>query len=298
MNNSVPMTADEYIERQLDKHLRDLENILKSDAVTFIGDLVGTVDDVIKNVVEQKRRNFKNKDKLTVFLTTSGGYIEVVQRIVHTLRHHYKFIDFVIPNYAFSAGTVLAMSGDAIHMNYYSRLGPIDPQVEGSNGKMVPAVGYLIQYDRLLEKARDGSITLPEVQLIMEGFDQAELYQYEQARELSISLLKEWLVRYKFKDWKKTKSRGINVTSDMKKTRAEEIATELNNTERWHVHGYGITIDVLVNDLKLLIDDFDKNPNLCDKIKQYHTLLDDYMTKMSHVGVVHKVGKYVPFHVH
>jgi len=36
------------------------------------------------------------------------------------------------------------------------------------------------------------------VQILIQGFDQGELYYYEQARELSIALLKEWLVKYKF----------------------------------------------------------------------------------------------------
>ncbi len=31
------------------------------------------------------------------------------------MRHHYKCVDFIVPNSAYSAGTVLAMSGDAIY---------------------------------------------------------------------------------------------------------------------------------------------------------------------------------------
>ena len=298
MNNQVPMAANEFIEQQLDKHLRDLENTLDSDILTFVGPVVTGVDDVVKNVVEQKAKNYKKRDKLTVFLTTSGGYIEVVHRMVDTIRHHYKVVDFVIPNYAFSAGTVFALSGDAIYMDYYSRLGPIDPQIERLGGRMVPALGYLVQWERLIKKAQDGSITLPEVQLMIQGFDQAELYQYEQAKELSISLLKDWLVSFKFKNWNKTKTRKITVTQKMKEDRAKEIAEKLNDTEKWHMHGYGISMDVLINDLNLVIDDYGKNLKLCDKIKQYHTLLDDYMAKMSQAGVVHKVGIYQPYHSH
>lgn len=109
--------------------------------MTYVGDIGGNVDDVVKNVIEEKSQSTYKKDKLTVLLTTEGGYIETVQRIVETLRHHYKFIDFIIPNYAYSAGTIWAMSGDAIYMNYYSRLGPIDPQLETPEGKSVPALG-------------------------------------------------------------------------------------------------------------------------------------------------------------
>lgn len=295
MVKTVPMNANEFIEQQLNERLKDLERVLRCDALTFVGNIVGGVDDVVRNVIEQKRQVSEGQNKLTVFVTTLGGYIEVVQRIVDTLRHHYAVVDFVVPNYAFSGGTVFVMSGDSIYMDYYSRLGPIDPQLERPGGRSVPALGYLTQWERLLKKARAGNITLPEVQLMIEGFDQAELFQYEQARELSVSLLEEWLVKYKFKNWKRTQTRGMRVTKAMKKQRASAIARELNNIERWHVHGYGISMEVLRRDLKLLIDDFGQNPALSTRIKQYHTLLDDYMTKMSQKGILHAVGIYRPF---
>jgi len=289
------MNANEFIEQQLDERVRALEQALDSDVLCFVGNIIGGVDDIVRNVIEEKRRTSQNRRKLTVVLTTVGGYIEVVQRIVDTFRHHYKVVDFIVPNYAFSAGTVLVMSGDAIHMDYYSRLGPIDPQCESTRGRMVPALGYLIQWERLLDKARDGTITLPEVQLMLQGFDQAELYQYEQARELSISLLEEWLVKYKFKNWKRTATRQIPVTSTMRKKRASEIAKELSNTERWHVHGYGISMEILRRYLNLLIDDFGQDLVLTGQIKGCYSLLEDYMAKMRHQGVIHTVGIYRPF---
>jgi hypothetical protein len=295
MSSPVPMNANQYIERQLDDHARDLERRLNSHVMSFNGSLIGGVDDAIRAAVEQRTQRERTRDKLTMCVTTFGGYIQIVHRIVDTLRYHYKIVDFIIPNYAFSAGTVLAMSGDAIHMDYYSRLGPIDPQVEIENGRLVPALGYLIQWERLLKKARQGKITLPEVQLMVDKFDQAELYQYEQERELSIALLKEWLAKYKFKNWTKTATRGIVVTDGMRKKRAAEIAKELNNTERWHVHGHGISMDVLRRDLNLMIDDFGQNATLSSQIRCYSGLLDDYMTKTGQQGVLHTVGVYVPF---
>ena len=187
------------------------------------------------------------------------------------------------------------MSGDAIHMDYYSRLGPIDPQVENQGGRMVPALGYLEKYQELIKKAQQGRITTAEVQLLIQGFDQAELHQYEQARELSITLLKEWLVRYKFKNWKTTEKRKLPVTKQMKTDRAESIARELNDTKKWHVHGHGISMEVLVNDLNLLIDDFGKAPALSTTIRGYHDLLSDYMAKRGTKGVIHLAGSYNPF---
>ncbi len=290
----TPMNSNDFIEQALDERIRDLEKVFQSDAIGFMGEVVAYVDDIIRNVVENKKQT-SNKDTLTVVLTTPGGYIEVVQRIVETLRHHYSHVDFVVPNHAFSAGTVLVMSGDRIFMDYYSRLGPIDPQVPRAGGGFVPALGYLIQWERLLDKAKKGEITTPEVQLMIDGFDQAELYQYEQARELSISLLQEWLANYKFKNWETTRTKKIPVTQELRRERAASIAKQLNDTGRWHVHGHGISMEVLQRDLNLVIDDFGKDPEMSAHVRGYHNLLDDYNIKRGNAGVVHTEGSYLPF---
>jgi len=295
MSNHVPQNANEFIEQQLDKCISVLEDKLKSDVLSFNGPLFMGVDDIIRNVIEAKHQNSQNKRRLTVILTTTGGYIEVVHRIVDTIRNHYRYVDFIIPNYAYSAGTVFAMSGDDIYMDYYSRLGPIDPQLETQSGRQVSALGYLIQWERLIERAQNGNLTLPEIQLMLDGFDQAELYRFEQERELSIALLEEWLVKYKFKNWKITQTRGLKVTQKMRKERASKIGKELNNTEKWHTHGHGISMDILERDLKLLIEDFGQNPDLNDKIRNYHNLLVDYMTKRGNNGIIHVASSYLPF---
>ncbi len=231
-------------------------------------------------------------DRLIVVLTTEGGYIEVVKRIVEVLRRHYKLVDFVVPNYAFSAGTVLVMSGDSIYMDYYSQLGPIDPQVETRQGKNVPALGYLERYDALIRKASKGKLTTPEAQLLIDGFDQAELYKYEQARDLSVSLLEEWLVKYKFKDWKRTKTRKKVVSPKMRTDAASRVGKTLNDTKKWHSHGYGISREILERDLHLQIDDFGADPRTARAVSDYHDLLSDYMLKLQMTGIVHFTGRF------
>jgi ClpP class serine protease len=196
--------------------------------LTFIGPIEATVDDLIRDAVEARCQDRRNrKPKLTMLLETPGGYVEVVQRIVHTLRSHYRQVDFVIPNYAMSAGTVLTLSGDNIFMDYYSILGPIDPQIK-QHGRFVPALGYLEQFQRLIEKSQEGELTTAELAYLIEHFDPAELYSYEQQKELSVTLLKDWLARYKFKSWTVTKNKKRKVTKAMKVARAKQIADTLN----------------------------------------------------------------------
>ena len=104
-------------------------------------------------------------------LTTGGGFIEVVRRMVDTLRHYYYEVGFIVPNYAYSAGTIFVMSGDAISMDYYSRLGPIDPQVPTVDGTtMVSALGYVERYNALIEKANEGATERGRITSANRGF--------------------------------------------------------------------------------------------------------------------------------
>ena len=83
-----------------------------------------------------------------------------------------------MPDCAYSAGTIFCMSGDEIMMDYFSVLGPIDPQVQNKEGRFVPALGYLDKVSSLLEKAKNGTLTNVEF-LILKDFDLAELRAYE-----------------------------------------------------------------------------------------------------------------------
>jgi len=283
-----PGNSNNIIEAQLDTHLSGIEKVLDADVLTFCGQILHGIEDLLRDSVEEISNR---KPRLVVLLETSGGYIEVVQRIVTVFRHHYTTVDYVIPNYAMSAGTVLAMSGDAIYMDYFSVLGPIDPQVE-HDGRLIPALGYIAKYKELIDKSAKGKLTTAEITYLISKFDPAELYYYERAKELSNSLLKDWLVRYKFKNWKETKTRKVKVTEATKKKRAGEIADMLNDTKVWNSHGRGISMAVLENDVKLQIEDFGANKPMNDAVTGYHRLLRDYMMKRGNKWVIHTRERY------
>jgi hypothetical protein len=107
-------------------------------------------------------------------------------------------------------------------------------------------------------------------------------------------LLKEWLVKYKFKNWKTTATRKLRVTKAMRVARAEEIAKLLNKIDKWNSHGRGIHMAVLRKDLKLLIHDFGNNVTLNDCIKDYHRLLQDYLSTVQHSWVVQTREQFTP----
>jgi hypothetical protein len=264
-----------------------------ADVLGYIGPMANPADDEIKDAIEAIG---PKRGALLVLIETSGGYITVVERIAQILRHHYKRVVFGVPTFAMSAGTVLVMSGDAILMDYASTLGPIDPQVMVKGHRFVPALGYLEQYERLIKKSAVGTLTTAELAYLIQNFDPAELYRYEQERELSIALLETWLATYKFKNWKRTESSDLRVTPKMRADRARDIATKLNDVSLWHSHGRGIPMEVLRRDLKLQIDDIGESPDLATRIHDYFRLLQDYQIHRSHsMFVIHTEGRHVGY---
>lgn len=287
MNPESSNDSSDVVRVELDRRLSDLGNAFEADALTIIGRIGWGFAKPIRETLEEYRQQH---DRLVVILETVGGVIEEVERIVTVIRKHYSNVGFIIPDFAMSAGTVLAMSGDAIHMDYYSILGPIDPQVRNREGVWVPALGYLRQYNRLIDKSASGALTDAEMAFLLKNFDTAELYSYEQARELTISLLKIWLVQYKFKNWTKTESEGREVTPEIREKRAEEIAKKLNETDHWRSHGRGISKDVLERDLELKIEDFGEIEQQRLRIRCYYDMAQDYMLKHQYSWLVHMDG--------
>lgn len=285
-------TADSVVEKELDSHLQSVEDEAAANCLAFVGPIYFGTDDAIRDAIERRVFVGPKKRKLVVLIETFGGYIEVAQRIVQALRHHYTHIEFVVPNHAMSAGTVLVLSGNEIWMDYYSILGPVDPQVENKDGQWVPALGYLEQYKRLVDKSAIHMLTTAELAYLMQRFDPAEMYKYEQARNLSITLLVEWLAKYKFRSWKKTDKRKIKVTPTMKRNAAKRIGELLNKTDLWHSHGRGISMEILRKDVGLQINDLKKAPEFYESVKEYYGLLKHYMGVTGKQSATHVVGHY------
>jgi hypothetical protein len=273
---------DLHIKNSLNEQVGVIEGQLDADVMTIISPIVSGLDVLVKAAVEA----FKVKrPRIAIILDTLGGIAEVVERMVSTIRHHYGEVYFIVPDRAMSAGTIFAMSGDRIFMNYFSVLGPIDPQIE-KDGSLVPAQSYLSQYERLSAKATAGTLNTAEYALLTK-LDLGELHRFEQAKQLSIDLLELWLSQYKFKDWATHASTGQPVTDAEKRQRAKEVGHELCNNERWHSHGRGISRDTLEGSIRLRIDRMEGSPVLLAAVDGYYALLRDYMTRSKHASFVH-----------
>lgn len=274
--------VDTSIKKLLAEKLNHIESYFSSDVFTYYGPILDGNENLVLDIIEDLADDPDKKEKLLVILTTQGGSAIAVERYVNIIRKHYKEVNFIIPDYAYSAGTIFCMSGDNIHMDYFSVLGPIDPQVQNKEGKWVAALGYLDKVNELIKKAQEKSLTDAEF-LVLKDIDLAELRGYEQAKELTIDLLKKWLVKYKFKNWNTHETtpaiKGTPVTDEQKEIRAEDIADKLGDNKIWKSHGRPINIDTLENILKLKIEDYSNVKELREHVRSYYGLLSDYVRK-------------------
>ena len=278
-----PATSDTVAIEWLHSKLEEIEKHCDADTLTIYGQLLPPLDHRVRLAIESLPHL---RDSLLVIIDTPGGVVEVAERIVSTLRHHYHEVKFLIPDHAMSAGTVLVMSGDAILMDHFSRLGPVDPQLYIEGKPIATSVlSYLEQYERLVKKSEEGTLTSADL-VLLQKLDLADLRQYELAAGLSVNLIREWLVRYKFKDWSTHSSTGQPVTPEEKSERAEEIARALNDQQKWGSHSRGIDRDVLT-DLGLRIDNLESNGKLSDLVKEYFWFFRDFTYKMGYQNMAH-----------
>jgi len=279
---------DDKIHELLHEKLTDLETHFDADILSFFGPFEGGENFFLK-VVEDLASDKNKKEKINIVLTTGGGSANVVERFVNILRHHYSEVNFIVPDYAYSAGTIFCMSGDSIYMDYFSVLGPIDPQVQNKEGKWVAALGYIDKINELLAKAKENTLTQAEF-VVLKDFDLAELRGYEQAKDLTITLLKNWLVNFKFKNWNKHRTNpaliGKDVTDEQKIKRAKEIADNLSDNNKWKSHGRPININALV-ELGLEIDDYSNNPERRKFIREYYELVSEYVLSRGFRHFIH-----------
>lgn len=268
----------------LNDRLSKLEKYFDADVIFYYGSIANSLEKPFRDFIEDLKSDTTQHSTLCIIINTPGGSAETVEKLVKITRHHYQEVYFIVPDAAYSAGTIFCMSGDKIFMDYSSSLGPIDPQV--FNGKnWVPALGYLDKVEEMIEKSANGTLTQAELIMLREQ-DIAMLRRFEQARDLTIELLKEWLVKYKFKNWNNHRNSSV-VTIQEKINRATDIARDLSNNKLWHSHGRSIDVAALKHILRLKIEDYSNDTVLKPLIREYNDLICQYIIRNNSEAFLH-----------
>ena len=100
-----------------------------------------------------------NQD-LHVLLWTLGDDGETALRLARQAQARCRELSVIVPDVAKSAGTLFALGAHQILMGPTSDLGPIDPQFQGSNGRLVAAKTIIAAVDNALDQVAERPETL------------------------------------------------------------------------------------------------------------------------------------------
>lgn len=96
---------------------------LTSNRPPFTTQIAEDVIPILQNHIDSGEK----KNKISLFLFTRGGNMIVPLKIVNLLRGYYKNFEILIPSFAHSAGTLIALGADSIVMTKLGELSPVDP---------------------------------------------------------------------------------------------------------------------------------------------------------------------------
>jgi hypothetical protein len=266
------------LEGELRNLIKEYNQIRKSYLFVYAsanGNNGNSIPDSIINmddhfIIHDMLRNCSSKN-LDFYIETPGGSGEAAEEIVRCTRRKFDNVSFVVSGEAKSAGTIIVLSGDEILMTKSGSLGPIDAQVSIGRSR-VSAYDYM---EWVEEKRKDadatGKLNSFDATMIAQ-ISPGELNGVMHSLKFAEDLVKEWLPKYKFKNWNVTQTKKIPVTSAMKESRATEIAAALTNHRKWRSHGRSIKIDDLEN-IGVIITKIDDNPKLADVVYRIQTVL-------------------------
>ena len=99
---------------------------------------------------------------IVMILHTPGGLVLAASQIARALKRHRGKKIVVVPHYAMSGGTLIALAADEIWIDPNAVLGPVDPQIS-AGGKVYPAPSVIRVAEMKGKDASDDTLILADV---------------------------------------------------------------------------------------------------------------------------------------
>lgn len=139
--------------------------IHREEKVTFFGIPIQrfiTIDD--SEAVLRAIRSTPPDKPMALIIHTPGGLALAAAQIARALKKHPAKKIVIVPHYAMSGGTLIALAADEIIMDPNAVLGPLDPQLSlGPQGPMVPAPSIVKVAKTKGEKTSDVILIMADV---------------------------------------------------------------------------------------------------------------------------------------
>ena len=224
-------------------------NIIAPNSID-LGDIDGFTD-LVNSIA-----NLEEKC-IDILIHSPGGKADATERIVNILRKRFEEVHFLIPHSAYSAATMLSLSGNSITLHSSATLGPIDPQING-----IPARSIKRGFEKVKEiLKKEGPEAIPAYIPLIQKYSIELLELCEDSEKLSKDLVTEWLNEYMFKG-KENVSEKINGVVDY-----------VSNYDEHLLHSRPLKMDRL-KEFDIIID-FAKD-ELKDLLWEAHIMIDGF----------------------
>jgi ClpP class serine protease len=145
---------------QRDRHSRVIALIHRQETVGFLGvPLYRFIDIQDSEEILRAIRLTPNETPIDLVLHTPGGLVLASEQIAYALKAHAAKVTVLVPHYAMSGGTLIALAADEILMDAAAVLGPVDPQLGDT-----PAASLLrVASSKPVERIDDRTLIMADV---------------------------------------------------------------------------------------------------------------------------------------
>ena len=101
---------------------------------------------------------------IAIVIHTPGGLVLAAAQIALALKEHKAKTIAIIPHYAMSGGTLIALAADELWMDQNAVLGPVDPQLSDPRHGAIPAASLLkVVSEKGRERIREDYLILADI---------------------------------------------------------------------------------------------------------------------------------------
>jgi ClpP class serine protease len=145
---------------QRERGSRIIAMIHRQETVGLLGvPLYRFIDIDDSEAVLRAIRMTPDETPIDLVLHTPGGLVLAAEQIAYALRDHPGKVTVLVPHYAMSGGTLLALAADEIRMDAAAVLGPVDPQLGD-----VPAASLVrVASKKPIERIDDRTLIMADV---------------------------------------------------------------------------------------------------------------------------------------
>ncbi len=140
--------------------IQNLQKLLNAKVITYIASQYHPIPMIINQDIplfEDLLRTTAGADEGYLIINSPGGDGNIAEKMIMMCRERFtKSFKVIVPNFAKSAATMVALGSDKILMGYLAELGPIDPQLGNPIGPgLIPARSFVDGLEMIRSNIKD-----------------------------------------------------------------------------------------------------------------------------------------------